>query len=498
MAEPRGLVLIAGPDGAGKSTVVDALVARATARGTPVWRAHHRPGVVAGGRQDGKPVTDPHAAPARSVPAALLKLLVVFADHLVGGYSRWRGQRRSGLLLLERGWFDMAVDPRRYRLPDRMTCLVRLLGFVLPRADLVLLVSGDAAVLHARKPEIGVTEVERQIRRWRTVAPATARRVAEVDTVRTSAVDAAAGALAALSAPTEWRTVPLTPARLALRTIGAARPALGLYQPLSLQARAGAILRRTLGVPGRRVGAPLPDLGELWGILGIAPSGVVVMHSSTPGRLIFSVCRGDRMDFIVKVGRADDVALRHEADMLATALRPVLPVRRPEVVWFGEWRDRYVLVTRAAQRCSTAPWTVEDVVPLIQTLGRASADGAPLTHGDLAPWNMVRTSTGTVLLDWESARWADEPLHDLAHFVVQNGALLGRYRPDRAVAILCDEGSPGWRLLRARGRSGSEARSLLGTYLTQARPTEPRAMRYQAEMHQRVTALEHMRGAKLC
>ncbi len=87
-----------------------------------------------------------------------------------------------------------------------------------------------------------------------------------------------------------------------------------------------------------------------------------------------------------------------------------------------------------------------------------------------------------MLLDWEFARFADEPLHDLAHFVVQGGALLGRYGPDQAVALLCDEGSPGWRLLRARGRDVAEARPLLADYLAQAQPQDERAVRFRIEM----------------
>lgn len=480
-----GFILVAGPDGAGKSTVVDAIAARAATAGLTISRAHHRPGLIAGRPESAGPVTDPHAEAPRSSITSVGKLFVTFCDQLLGGHSRWRVQRRAGLLLLERGWFDMVVDPRRYRLPDRLTGVVRLLGGLLPRPDLVLLLTGDAAQLHARKPEIGVAEVDRQIRRWREIAPAAGRRVIEVDTVQTGPEQAVAALFDALRtgrAEQQWRSVPLTPSRLALRTWGDARPALAIYQPQSMRARAGALAWRTVRVPGRCVAEPLPHLGDLWRVIGVNPSGVVAMTSSTPGRLILSLCRDGRMDVIVKIGNADDAALRHEAAMLAARLHPDLSLVRPALMWSGDWRSHFVLVTRAAQRCSTEPWTAHEVVPLAAALATAGANGDPLTHGDLTPWNLIRTAEGPVLLDWESARWADEPLHDLAHFVVQGGALLGRYGPDRAVAMLCDEGSPGARLLRARGRNVADAWPLLGTYLAQARPTEPRAVRFQAEM----------------
>jgi RecA/RadA recombinase len=486
VGKTRGFVLIAGPDGAGKSTVADAIAARAAASGLTVSRAHHRPGMITGPPQNGKPVTDPHGEPPRSAAVSFLKLILVFGDQLLGGHSRWRSQRRAGLLLLERGWFDMVVDPRRYRLPDRFTGMVRLLGRLLPRPDLVLLLTGDAGVLHARKPEIGVPEVDRQIQRWRMVAPAAGRRVVEVDTVHTGPEQAADAFFEALPEREpisgQWRSVPLTPSRLALRTTGNARPALAVYQPQSLRARAGALVWRTGRVRGRSVPEPLSHLDDLWRAIGIEPSGVVTMRSSTPGRLILSLCRDGRMDVIVKVGYADDATLRHEAAMLAAPLQPGLPLGRPELTWSGPWRDRFVLVTRAARRSSSTPWTVHEVVPLGRALASAGAGGVPLTHGDLVPWNLVRTIDGPVLLDWESARWADEPLHDFAHFVVQVGALLHRFGPGRAVSLLCDEGSPGWRLLRARGRDVADAQALLGAYLAQARPTDPRAVRFRTEM----------------
>jgi hypothetical protein len=47
-------------------------------------------------------------------------------------------------------------------------------------------------------------------------------------------------------------------------------------------------------------------------------------------------------------------------------------------------------------------------------------------HGDWAPWNMLRTSAGWVLVDWEDASDAAPPFYDLCHHMVQSHALLGR------------------------------------------------------------------------
>ena len=251
----------------------------------------------------------------------------------------------------------------------------------------------------------------------------------------------------------------------------------------TISARAGAFVSyRTVRIPGPRVAGPLPHLADLWQQLGLRPEGVVAMQSSTPGRLLFAVCQGKQMVAVVKVGSPDDAALRHESAMLMMPMQFIPSIVRPQVLWSGLWRDQFVLATHAVRRAARAPWTPRDVVPVAEALATAGPDGAPITHGDLAPWNLVRSAGGLVLLDWEFARFADEPLHDLAHFIVQGGALLGRYRPDEAVALLCEHGSPGEQLLAARGRDSSEARPMLADYLAQARPVEPRAVRFRAEM----------------
>lgn len=484
---PRGYVLVAGPDGAGKSTVVDALVSRAAESGVTVHRVHHRPGLLAGRSSGRGPVTDPHAATPRGSVASALKLLVVFLDHMLGGNFQWRRKRRKGLLLVERGWYDQVVDPRRYRLAATAIPWVGRLGRVLPRPDVVLLLAGDPSALHARKPEIGAPEVRRQLQLWRDVAPLAGRRVVEVDTVRCDPQSVAGAALAALGAPgvddRSWRAVPLTAPRLAMAMRGDARTAMSLYQPFSRRARAGFALGSRFA--WCRAGAapdPMPGLDELCDQLGLPAEGVLVLRSSTPSRLVLGLCSGGRLRTVLKVGAATDVRLRHEAEMLATGSDDGLPFTRPVLVWSGDWRGRFVVATRAFQRSSSRRWTLDEVLPLLVALRDPGLDGSPFLHGDFAPWNLVRSTEGPVLLDWESARPADEPLHDLAHFVLAEGALLGRHGPAHAVQLLSATESPGTRLLRASGLPPEAAPELLRQYLQDCCPQDVRSVRFRNAM----------------
>jgi hypothetical protein len=169
------VLAVAGPDGTGKSTVCDALVG-GILRDRPVMRVHHRFGVLPARGGEQAVVTEPHRAEPYPAPVAALKTLVLFADFWLGWVLRVRPfVRRGGWVVLERGWWDLAVDPRRYRL--RGGRLVRVLGRLLPQADVLLVLEGPAATLWARKQELPVAELARQVRAWHEVVPERVPRV---------------------------------------------------------------------------------------------------------------------------------------------------------------------------------------------------------------------------------------------------------------------------------------------------------------------------------
>lgn len=184
----RGCVLaVGGPDGVGKTTVCEALIA-----GVPYGAEtlHVRfPGLLP--RRDPAERREIRLGPGQtpdltrlrvypptySRPKAALKTLYLWIDFLLGWVVRVRPLvRRGGWVVFERGWWDHAVDPRRYRLPPPAR-LVHVLGRLLPRADLVLVLHAPPEVIRARRPELTVEELERQMQAWRTVLPADQARV---------------------------------------------------------------------------------------------------------------------------------------------------------------------------------------------------------------------------------------------------------------------------------------------------------------------------------
>ncbi len=159
--QPTGLIVgVLGVDGSGKST----LLANLPGLLEPFFRKHHmihfQPGLFGKRRKDA--VQSPHAHPPRSKPASWLKVLYYYADWLFGyfGDLRWR-IARSTLVICDRTFDDLIVDPKRYRLQTSST-LANVLRRALPAPTLILVLVGPAESVHARKLELSVTEIERQ------------------------------------------------------------------------------------------------------------------------------------------------------------------------------------------------------------------------------------------------------------------------------------------------------------------------------------------------
>lgn len=485
----RGVVLVAGPDGAGKTTIADRLAAAVEAGGTPVLRAHFAPGILVARRHGGGPVTDPHGRAPRGPAASVAKLAVTFVDFVVGWALRWRRGARRGLVVLERGWHDQVVDPVRYRLDPRAVPLARALGRLLPRADLCVLATGDPAAIVARKPEITADEVARQQRAWREAAGRAARAVHVADTVAADVNTVVASAVAAAADACGRWVRPVAPARLALAATPGpdGRAAAGIYRPTQRRARVAAAWAagqvRTGGA--RRVAAPLNGLGDLAARIGLPVGGVAVMRSQSPGRFVVGFAAAGRLAAVAKLGPAGDPALAREAEVLGLLDGSTEPAV-PRLAWVGDWEGHFVVATWAVHARGRTPRVPVAVAAALSTRLTRGIGGVPLVHGDFASWNFLETPGGLVLADWEAARFEADPLWDLTHFVVREGALCRRLTPRRAARLLAAPDGPGAAHLAAVGADPAEAPALVACHLGGAAGGAPgddaRVVRFAARL----------------
>jgi hypothetical protein len=270
----------------------------------------------------------------------------------------------------------------------------------------------------------------------------------------------------------KWTKGILVPERLRLRaTAGAsgARAADLLYRQrrhrtLAWASRRGRSLALRRGI-GRRCDPPIDDFDELCELLGVAPIGAAAIHSWLADRVVLYVV-GRHGSVVVKVGGPLDSGLANEAALLVNLDGAAGPITVPHVRWYGEWMDRLVLATEAIPLAgSRRDVSLEEALEASTALSAGTPTVGPLVHGDLSPWNLLRTPQGLALVDWEEARIAREPLFDLAHFVVSSCALVWRDKPERALTLLTKPGSVGWRHLTALSLDPLSAPNLLESYL---------------------------------
>ncbi len=168
---PTGLMLaILGPDGSGKSTLIDSLESMAW----PLfwWKAarfHFRPDLL-GTTADRQPVLQPHLEPPRNSISSVLKLGYYMADFCAGYLKTIRpGLIRSRLMIFDRYYHDILVDQRRYRYSGPMW-LARLVASLIPQPDLFLILDASDKTIEKRKRELPPAELRRQRIGYRQLA----------------------------------------------------------------------------------------------------------------------------------------------------------------------------------------------------------------------------------------------------------------------------------------------------------------------------------------
>jgi len=174
---PSGiLVCFLSPDGGGKSSVAKMLernISGIFRRSKYLhWRPNLLPQLRALFQRSGDefvfPVTNPHASTKRRNRAAsLFRWLYYSADYILGYYLKLLPMKvRSTVILMDRYYYDIIVDPLRYgfKLP---TWLLKFMLPFIPKPDVVIYLDNTPQGLYARKQELSIGELERQVTVWR-------------------------------------------------------------------------------------------------------------------------------------------------------------------------------------------------------------------------------------------------------------------------------------------------------------------------------------------
>lgn len=178
---PTGFfIVLLGPDGSGKSTVSDLVLAQLDRGFRKTWRFHWRPNLLPKlGRNmadsAGQDQTQGDNAPAETSKYRGVVSLVRFAyywlDFVLGYWLViYPRKAQTTLILGERYFPDVLVHPQRYGFAVPMW-LMRLAAKLVPSPDLVVLLKDDPEVIYARKPELSVAMIAEQIGAYQQEMP---------------------------------------------------------------------------------------------------------------------------------------------------------------------------------------------------------------------------------------------------------------------------------------------------------------------------------------
>ena len=173
LMNPSGvMVAVLGVDGVGKSTVIRHIMpVLKTATHSAFIVKHLRPGLLPplarlkGTRVDVPgPVLDPHGSKPSGLLGSLARMIYYTIDYVLG-YWLWvrpKIAKQPTVVLFDRYAYDMALDPRRFRIgfSGRM---LKWFTRLAPKPDVILCLHADPEVINARKQELAIDEVQRQL-----------------------------------------------------------------------------------------------------------------------------------------------------------------------------------------------------------------------------------------------------------------------------------------------------------------------------------------------
>ena len=153
-------VVLLGADGAGKSSVINGLIRKLNDDGVPARTRHLKPKLVMPQlrKNPGSTVVDPHGKPPRGAFLSLVKIGVwVFEEW----YATLFQEEKNTLLICDRYFHDLLIDPRRYRYGGPMWT-ARLIAALMPQPRLWVLLDAPPEVLRQRKQDVTAEETTRQ------------------------------------------------------------------------------------------------------------------------------------------------------------------------------------------------------------------------------------------------------------------------------------------------------------------------------------------------
>ncbi len=170
--KPGYTIAFLGTDGSGKTTIIDRVkpVLNEAYRKS-VYYEHLRPNliptiaVLLGKKNESdQPDYDPHSKKQFGVLESILRFNYYMIDYVFGYWLKVYPKKafRSCVWIFDRYYYEYFIDPRRTRISlPRWAFTLGLIS--IPKPDLIICLGANPEIIHARKPEVPLQEVTRQV-----------------------------------------------------------------------------------------------------------------------------------------------------------------------------------------------------------------------------------------------------------------------------------------------------------------------------------------------
>lgn len=163
-------VAFLGPDGSGKSSVIVELQKSLETSRLKTLVMHWRPKWSGAEPQSPQVVANPHGQKPRGFVLSSAALMLLWIRWMVGRFGKtWHRRAKQKMLVSDRYYLDLLVDPKRYRYGGSLG-FAELLFYFLPKPNLTFILVAKPEILLDRKNEVTLKEAERQVEGYRHIA----------------------------------------------------------------------------------------------------------------------------------------------------------------------------------------------------------------------------------------------------------------------------------------------------------------------------------------
>lgn len=168
-------IAIFGPDGSGKSTVLNELKNNIRDQERfKISNYHWRPGILPYKKKinsNNDSFSLPHNTKSKSILISLLTLIYIYIDFLLGYLIFIYPKLRSGnIVYYERYFYDILIDEKRYgsNTPFKLRLFFAKL---IPRPSIIVLLTAQPLTIYSRKKELSINTIEKQLLDMKKILP---------------------------------------------------------------------------------------------------------------------------------------------------------------------------------------------------------------------------------------------------------------------------------------------------------------------------------------